>query len=86
MKGNIDIEYLLYTVCHSCFTDRGQGKADGRGKDWGGINQEAKGKKTRGRILTRHKHGAAVRVQGDALSLTQHTLAYFFQEYGVGYP
>ena len=57
------------------------GKVDSQKKDHGGIIQA---KQMKGRILARHKHGVAVRVQGNALSVTQHTLAYFFQEYGVG--
>ena len=57
------------------------GKVDSQKKDHGGIIQA---KQMKGRILSRHKHGVAVRVQGNALSVTQHTLAYFFQEYGVG--
>lgn len=53
-------------------------------KDWEGSIRDRKLTKTKRKTLARHTHGAAVRVQGDASSITQHTLAYFLQEYGVG--
>ena len=65
------------------FTGRVQGKGYGQKKDLVGSIQDRRLTMIKRKTLAHHKHGTAVRIQGDPSSITQHTLSYFLQEYGV---